>query len=512
MTNTACLRAFLCSVAVSASACLAAAAERPPNIIIIYADDLGYGDVGAYGATALETPEMDRLAREGMRFTSAYSTSATCTPSRYSMLTGEYAWRGDGRGVAPADAPLLIPPGSTTLGSILQEAGYYTAIVGKWHLGLGTGNLDWNGKIAPGPLEVGFDSSFIIPATVDRVPTVYIEGHYIYGKDEDDEPLRVSYRQRIDSSPSGQEARDTLKMDWSHGHNQSIANGISRIGWQTGAESAHWRDEDIADVLSSRAVEVIENNKDRPFFLYFSLHDPHVPRVPHERFVGATDMGPRGDVIVQIDWCVGEINRTLDRLGLTENTIVILTSDNGPVLDDGYKDESAERIGDHKPAGPFRGWKYSRFEGGTRMPTIIRWPARVPAGTVSDSIISQVDFPATFAALTGRELQENEAPDSFNFLPVLVNPEATVREHVVQQGIRNLLGFRRGDWKYHHPSNANTTAWETGIDLGSRPYPQLYNLAEDLGETNNLAEEHPELVEELHAELEALRAAGRSRP
>ena len=488
-------------------------AAPQPNIILIYADDLGWGDVSSYGATAVKTPEIDRLAAEGMRFTSGYCGAATCTPSRFALLTGEYAWREPGRGIAPADEPLLIKPGTTTLPSILREAGYHTAIVGKWHLGLGDGQteLDWNGKIAPGPLEVGFDYSFIIPATVDRVPCVYVENHHIVDLDPED-PVKVSYRKRIDPRPSGAEARDTLKMDWSHGHNQTIINGISRIGWQTGGTAALWRDEDIADVLSRKAVEVIEANHDNPFFLFFPLHDPHVPRVPHERFVGATDMGPRGDVIAQIDWCVGEINRTLDRLDLAENTIVIFSSDNGPVLNDGYKDEAAERIGDHTPAGPFRGWKYGRWEGSNRVPTIFRWPARIPAGTISDAIIGQVDFPATFAALTNRELKENEAPDSFNILPTLLDPRASVRESIVLEGIRDVLGFRKGDWKYHEPTEADRTAWATGIDIGARRVPFLFNLADDPGESTNLAAENPEIVEKLHAELQEIKSSGRSRP
>ncbi len=498
------------SLALSASPAIA---DEPPlpNIIIIYADDLGFGDVSAYGATAVKTPEIDRLAAEGTRFTSGYTPAATCTPARYAMLTGEYAWREAGRGIAPADAPLLIKPGSTTLQSILKEAGYHTAIVGKWHLGLGDGNLDWNGKIAPGPLETGFDYSFIIPATVDRVPCVYVENHHIVNLDPED-PVKVSYRQRIDPRPSGAEARDTLKMDWSHGHNQTIVNGISRMGWQTGGTAALWKDEDIADVITRKAVEVIEAKKDQRFFLFFPLHDPHVPRVPHARFVGATEMGPRGDVIAQIDWCVGEINRTLDRLGLTENTLVIFSSDNGPVLDDGYKDQSAELIGDHQPAGPFRGWKYSRWEGGNRMPFIMRWPARIPAGTTSDAIVGHVDFPATFAALTGRRLKDDEAPDSFNLLETFLEPDASGRESIVLEGIRNVLGFRKGDWKYHEPTNAQRTAWETGIDIGARPHPMLYNLANDPGETTNLAEQHPDIVDAMHAELQKIKESGRSRP
>jgi arylsulfatase A-like enzyme len=499
--------------ALLATTVLAAATPEAdlPNIILIYADDLGWGDVSAYGATAIKTPEIDRLAKEGIRFTSGYAGSSTCTPSRFAMLTGEYAWRAPGRGIAPADEPLVIKPATTTLPAILREAGYHTAVIGKWHLGLGDGNIDWNGKIAPGPLEIGFDYSFLIPATVDRVPCVFVENHHVVGLDPAD-PIKVDYRKRIDPRPSGEEARDTLKMDWSHGHNSTIVNGISRIGWMTGGTAALWKDEDIADEITRRAVAHIEAKKDERFFLFFTLHDPHVPRVPHPRFVGSTGMGPRGDVIAQIDWCVGEINRTLDRLGLTENTLVIVSSDNGPVLDDGYKDDSDKLIGDHKPAGPFRGFKYGRWEGSNRVPFILRWPARIPAGQVSDAIVGQVDFPASFAALTGRALKESEFPDSFNVLPALLDSNKSGRPSIVLEGIRNILGYRSGDWKYHEPTKVDRIAWGAKIDIGARPEPMLYHLATDPGEAKNVADEHPEIVGKLHAELQQIKSSGRSRP
>lgn len=481
---------------------------KPPNIILIYADDLGWGDLSCYGAEAIETPQIDRLAAEGVRFTSGYAGASTCTPSRFAMLTGEYAWRAPGRGVAPADEPLIIKPGTTTLQSILKESGFHTAIIGKWHLGLGDGQkpLDWNGKITPGPLEVGFDQSFIIPATVDRVPCVYVENHHVFGLDPAD-PITVNYRKRIDPKPSGAEARDTLTMNWSHGHNQTIVNGISRIGWMTGGTAALWKDEDIADTIAARSVAYIEAKKSERFFLFVSLHDPHVPRVAHDRFVKSTRMGPRGDVIMQIDWTVGEINRALDRLNLVEDTLVIFTSDNGPILDDGYQDQSAELVGDHRPAGPFRGWKYGRWEGSNRVPFIMRWPARIAQGTTSDAIIGQVDLPAAIAAMTDRKLLENEAPDSINIFPTILDPSVTARTSIVLEGIRGALGYRNGKWKYHEPSQADPIAWNTGIDIGTRPEPMLFNLDEDPGESQNLAENHPEIVEKLHAELQQIKTS-----
>ncbi len=344
-----------------------------PNIVLIYADDIGYGDLAVYGGTGARTPNSDRLACEGIRFTAAYSSSATCTPSRFSMLTGQYAFRKKGTGVLPGDAAMIIEPGRRTLAQGLKDAGYSTGVIGKWHLGLGDGKseLDWNKEINATPLDIGFDYSFIMAATGDRVPTVYVENRKVVGLDPND-PIRVNYKQNFAGEPTGTTQRASLKMDWSDGHNNSIVNGIGRIGFQTGGKSAHWIDEEMAEVFTGRAVRFIEEQKNKPFFLYFATHDIHVPRVPHPRFAGRTSMGPRGDALVQFDWSVGEILAALDRLKLTGNTIVILTSDNGPVIDDGYRDFAVEKLGAHKPAGVFRGGKYSLFEGGTRVPFILR--------------------------------------------------------------------------------------------------------------------------------------------
>ena len=301
------------------------APAAPPNIVLIYTDDLGYGDVSSYGATAFQTPNIDRLATEGLRFTRAHAPSATCTPSRYALLTGEYAWRRAGTGIARGDAALIIEPGRTTLPSLLQQAGYTTGVVGKWHLGLGgEGGPDWNGDIKPGPLEIGFDEAFLIPATGDRVPTVYVENHRVVGLDPAD-PISVSFNEPVGDEPTGRDHSELLKMHPSHGHDRTIVNGISRIGYMSGGTAARWVDEDMADVITARAVDFIEQHQGSPFFLYFSTHDIHVPRVPHARFAGQSGLGPRGDVILQLDWCVGEILNALDRLGLADNTLVVFT-------------------------------------------------------------------------------------------------------------------------------------------------------------------------------------------
>ena len=478
-----------------------------PNILLIYADDLGYGDTAAYGATAVKTPNVSRLAKEGLRFTSAYSSSATCTPSRFSLLTGQYAFRQKGTGILPGDAALIIKPGRATLPSLLQKAGYTTGIVGKWHLGLGRveEELDWNADIKPGPREVGFDYSFIMAATGDRVPCVFIENQRVVGLDTND-PLRVSYRDPFPGEPTGVAERDTLKLNWSHGHNNAIVNGIGRIGFMAGGKAARWKDEDMADTFTRKGVAFIEQHKDKPFFLYFATHDIHVPRVPNARFVGQTTMGPRGDVIVQFDWCVGQLLATLERLNLAGNTLVILSSDNGPVLDDGYQDGAVEKLGDHKPAGPYRGGKYSIFEGGTRMPLIVRWPGHVKPG-VSDAMVSQVDFAASFAALAGEKPGPDDVPDSRNLLPALLGESKTGRDSVVEQA--NVLALRQGNWKYIEPGQGRKYDPNTNTELGTDSVPQLYDLAQDPGERNNLAQAHSEIVERLSQQLARVRANNR---
>lgn len=491
---------FLLSLACWTGAAIAAVPALP-NIVLIYADDLGYGDMGCYSATRVQTPNVDRLAREGLRFTDAHAAAATCTPSRYAMLTGEYAWRKKGTGVLPGDAALIIEPGRTTLASLLRQAGYVTAVVGKWHLGLGTTNLDWNVEIKPGPLELGFNYSFLIPATGDRTPCVYVENHRVVGLDPQD-PITVSYKAPLTNEPTGKANPELLKVHPSHGHDQTIINGISRIGHMSGGKAARWVDEDMADVITKKAMEFLDQNKGRPFFLYFSTHDIHVPRVPHPRFAGKTDMGPRGDVIVQFDWCAGEILKALDRLKLAENTLVILSSDNGPVVDDGYKDQAREKLGDHMPAGPFRGGKYSAFEGGTRVPFIVRWPGRVKPG-VSEALICQIDFLASFAALTRQALPTGAAPDSVNVLRALLGKSRTGRDHLVQQA--GPLSLRRAAWKYIEPGKGTRRNKETDTEMGQEPTGQLYKLTADLGETNNLATRETNRLQAMQAELTRIR-------
>ena len=501
------LRSLICCLAVLGLP-LALTADETPNIVLIYVDDLGFGDVGAYGATEVKTPNIDRIAAEGCRFTDGHCPSATCTPSRYAMLTGEYAFRQDGTGIARGDAPAIIDPGRETVASVLKRAGYSTGVVGKWHLGLGNKaqngpKMDWNGKIAPGPLEIGFDYCFLMPATGDRVPCVYVEDHGVVDLDPND-PIQVSFGKPIGDRPTGKDHPELLKMKWHHGHNNSIINGISRIGYMKGGKAAEWIDEDIADVFSKQAVEWIEQQAktDEPFFLFFSLHDIHVPRVPHSRFVGSSGLGPRGDVIVETDFQTGEILKALDRLNLTDDTLVIFSSDNGPVLNDGYYDDAVEKLGSHDPNGPWRGGKYSAFEAGTRVPFITRWPDHIKAGSTSDALVGQVDLMASMAELTGQRYDESTAPDTLNQLGAWLGKDETGRTELVEHA--KVLSLRVGDWKYIAPGKGPKKNQNTNTELGNDTAGQLYNLADDPGETTNLVKSNQAKAKELADRLNAI--------
>jgi arylsulfatase A-like enzyme len=483
------------------AASLVRGAETKPNIVLIYADDIGYGDLSCYGATAVKTPNLDRLARRGVRFTDAHSSSATCTPSRYTMLTGEYAWRRKGTGVLPGDARLILDPERLSLPGMLKKAGYRTGVVGKWHLGLGAGNLDWNGEIKPGPLEVGFDSAFLLPATGDRVPCVYVKDRRVVGLDPKD-PIRVDYTKPIGDEPTGKKNPELLRMKPSHGHDMAIVNGVSRIGYMTGGKSALWDDEKMAARFVEEGKNFIEESRREPFFLYFATHDIHVPRLPEKRFQGKTAMGPRGDAIAQLDWTVGEVLKQLDRMKLTENTLVIFSSDNGPVVDDGYRDEAVERLGRHRPAGVLRGGKYSNFEAGTRVPLMVSWPKRVKPG-VSDALVGQVDFFRSFARLAGVELKAGEAPDSQDVMPALLGEARQGREWLVEQA--RALSLRQGRYKMIEANPGPAVNVNTNTELGSGAQAQLYDVAADPSEKRDLAGEMPGKVREMAGMLDKIK-------
>lgn len=468
-----------------------------PNIVLIYADDLGYGDLGCYGATTMPTPHIDSLAARGVRFTDAYTTSATCTPSRFGLLTGKYPWREKGNTILQGDAPMIIEPGSTTLPSLLKKAGYHTAVIGKWHLGLGTKQdpVDWNGEIKAGPEQVGFDYHFIMAATGDRVPTVFVEGNRVVHHDQAD-PIRVNYQEKVGSWPTGHDNPEQRKFAADKQHSDTITNGVSRIGYMSGGTDALWKDEELGDEFTAKALAYIDKQKDKPFFLFYALHEPHVPRMPAERFVGKTAHGPRGDVIAQLDDHVGRVMAKLEELNLTENTLVIVTSDNGPVLNDGYYDDAVLKNGAHKPTGPFSGGKYSKLEGGCRVPLIVSWPGGKVRPGVSSAMISQIDFLASFGSLVG---QKAEGVDSRVYLGSMLGRTSMGRLWVIQEGMAGLA-IRAGEWKYIPPHDSASKFKD--LRSGNSPNPQLYNLTEDPVETRNLAARMPGKLKEMQELLD----------
>lgn len=481
--------------------------QTRPNIVLIYADDIGYGDFSCYGATRVQTPNVDALANSGVRFRNAHSAAATSTPSRYGLFTGEYPWRRKGTGVAAGDAALIIRPNRYTLPKMMKEAGYVTGAVGKWHLGLGeeTGKQDWNRRVGPGPREIGFDYSYIMAATGDRVPCVYMENQRAVGVDLKD-PIQVSYTENFPGEPTGKDNPELLtKLKPSHGHDMAVVNGISRIGYMKGGKSALWKDENIADSITTHAVRFIEQNKSKPFFLYFGTNDIHVPRYPHERFRGKTDMGYRGDAILQFDWSVGEVIRALKEAGIYDNTLIIITSDNGPVVDDGYQDQAKEKLKNHKPWGPFRGGKYSIFEAGTRVPFIVHWTGKARIG-VSDALISQIDMLATLGELVGKDIPENANVDSRKYLSAWLGEDSTGRDYIV--GSANTLSVLTRDWKYIEPSTGNAYNPQTNTELGLNSKEQLYNITTDRGEYDNVAGENPLIVRFLKEILDEEKAKG----
>jgi arylsulfatase A len=483
-----------------------------PNVVIIYGDDVGFGDVGVYGSELIPTPNIDRLAHEGLRFTDAHSAAATCTPSRFSMLTGVHAFRYNAR-VLPPDAPLLIPTELLTLPKLFKKAGYHTGVVGKWHLGIGDGKskVDWNGDVKPGPLEVGFDDSFLLPSTNDRVPCVFLRNHRVVNLDPDD-PLYVGSRLkdvRIPGStqyPDGRKNPEAMTFYRStHEHNNSVINGIGRIGYQSGGKSALWKEEEIADEFVKEAEAYIVRHKDEPFFLYFASQDIHVPRAPHPRFQGATKLGFRGDAMVAFDWAAGQILNVLEENGLKENTLVIFSSDNGPVYDDGYADGTTvhcsekEQDRGHDGSGVWRGGKYQIYEGGTRVPLVIRWPGVIQPG-VSDAMVNQVDLLASFAELFGIELADGEAVDSRSSLAAFTGKTSKGHEFMIEESF--ALALRQGNWKYIAPAEPK---WPKG-----RPaiMESLYNLADDPAEQTNLIAGYPEKAQALAQKLKEMEASG----
>jgi arylsulfatase A len=481
-----------------------------PNVIYIYADDLGYGDLSCYGATKLKTPNIDQLATQGIRFTNAHCTSATCTPSRYALMTGQYPWRKSGTGILPGDAALIVPTDKLTLPKLFQQASYKTAIVGKWHLGLGEQvSKNWNGEIKPGPNEVGFDYSFIFPATADRVPTVFVENYNVVALDTND-PIQVDYKNKIGNEPTGKDNPELLKMKSTpgKGHDNTIVNGIGRIGYMSGGVKARWVDEEVSSTFLEKAKQFISDNYQQPFFLYFALTEPHVPRMPATMFKGKSGLGYRGDAILQLDWTVGQIVKELETLGIRENTMIIFSSDNGPVLDDGYQDEAVTQLNGHTSGGILRGGKYSTLEAGTRVPFILSWPALVNQG-VSAAMVCQMDLLASFSDLLAQKFSEEELLDSENTLDAFLGKSNKGRSVLIEQGSSRgkslALAIVKDNWKYI-PANESDSYGKLGsVESEKENVGQLYDLNLDLGEMNNLAKKYPNKVKELAKLLEQQR-------
>ncbi|MEM7456284.1 MAG: arylsulfatase [Planctomycetota bacterium] len=477
----------------------AVATDQLPNIVLINVDDLGYGDLGCYGATKLQTPNIDALAGEGRRFTDAHSASAVCSPSRYGLMTGEYPLRRNLWGPLGVREPLAIDVEQTTIASLLSDAGYSTALIGKWHLGFGTGEPDWNGELKPGPLEVGFDYYFGLPCVNSGPPHVYVENHHVVGLDPGD-PFKygtASVTQRIPEK-----------------------SGYNAIG---GAERAHrlFVDELIGTTLTRKAIDWLEQQEPaEPFFLYFATSHIHHPFTPARRFEGTSECGRYGDFVHELDWMVGQLMTTLERIGRKEDTIVILTSDNGGMFN--VTGQQAWEAG-HRMNGVLLGFKFGAWEGGHRVPLIVRWPGRVPGGTESNALIGHTDLLATFAAITGGQLNPAHGRDSINQLAALTGSadealrdtliiSPNQRSHLVVRtsGLAYIAAKDSGGFKGKNPGDHLFAGAATlpftgrthsdivdGVWNSEAASGQLYDLNVDPLQSTNLYSTRPEPVEQL---------------
>ncbi|WP_372774719.1 arylsulfatase [Mangrovibacterium sp.] len=490
-------------------------AQDKPNVVLIFVDDLGYGDIGCYGATKVKTPNIDKLASEGRMFTDAHSASAVCTPSRYALLTGQYPLRANnGAGIwgpAPVTSPLLIEPDRLTIADVFKTSDYKTAALGKWHLGFGVGENNWQEPLRPGPQDLGFDYYFGVPVVNSAPPYVYVENDRVVGGDPSDPLVYLGRGAHEDATPITPIPPEA---------SQRTPNMFK------GAVEAHkqYNDYTVGTMLAGKAVDWISDNKQNPFFLYLATTHIHHPFTPGTNFQGSSDAELYGDFIQELDWMVGQVTETLEKHGLSENTLVIFTSDNGAMLNLGGR--NAVKAG-HKINGDLLGFKFGVWEGGHRIPFIAKWPGKIEAGSKSAQLICNVDMLATFMALTGQDPKTLDNSDSKNMMPALVgNPKKPIRDELIlAPSKKQNLSLRKGKWIYipaqgsggfsgskpeHHawggaPAVAFVGGKNSDIENGKikedAPPAQLYDLEKDVNQSTNLYNEYPEIVKEMDAIL-----------
>lgn len=484
---------------------LSATESKPPNVVLIFVDDLGYGDLSCYGATHIQTPHIDKLAAQGRKFTDAHSASAVCTPSRYGLLTGEYPMRANIWGPSHPTSKLLIDTEKLTIADVFKNAGYTTSCFGKWHLGFTNGVNNYDQPLRPGPQDLGFDYYFGVPVVNSAPPYVYVENDKIVGATPDD-PIKFEGKKSKNVTPLTQLTKE---------HGNRVPN------WFSGADKAHklYNDFDLGTQLTNRATKWIGEQKDKPFFLYFSTTNIHHPFTPAKQFQGTSEAGWYGDFVHELDWMVGEVVKTLEEQGVDEDTLIIFTSDNGGMMNHGG--QAAYKLG-HKINGELLGFKFGIWEGGHRVPFIAKWPGKIEAGTTSDQLISGVDMLATFASVTGQDIATLPKIDSIDALPVLTgDPTESVRnELLLHANSKSHLSLRKGKWVYipekgsggfkggpgqHAGGGPRMVQFVGGVNSDiengkfkkNTPQAQLYNLEEDLAQTKNVYAEHPEVVKEM---------------
>ncbi len=487
--------------------------DSKPNVILILVDDLGYGDLSCYGATMISTPNIDRLAAEGRRFTDAHSSSAVSNASRYGLLTGEYPSRAGVWAPTPMTTTSIIDKDRTTIADVMKAAGYATAAIGKWHLGFQEGDhLDYNKPLKPGPLELGFDYYFGIPLVNSGPPYVYVENHEVVGYDPNDPFI---------------EGKDLVA------NTELFPDKV--MGRIAGADAAHqlYRDREVGTTLKDKAVSWIKENKDNPLFMYYATTNIHHPFTPAEQFVGKSKLGMYGDFILELDWIVGEVMQTLEDEGIADNTMIILTSDNGGMFNKGGQE--AWKAG-HAINGELWGFKFDSWEGGHRVPLLVKWSGKVKAGSVTNTMTSNVDFFAMLSSLTGYQMSDGDAPDSYDLLPALTGrANKKIRDHMLisPRQPKNLT-LRKDEWVYIPSQGGGGFGGKNIGDHGfggyattkltlrehsdmkdnaqdpQAPAAQLYNLEKDPYQRENIYDDYPEIVAQMDAMLREISGEGKS--